>query len=75
MTEPFPIDANSKMIHTYAYRWTRPCWRMDGKQRQNVCMDNETSQTISEITVSSMSVTATINLGFKPGYAASQLFK
>ena len=33
-------------------------------------VDNETSQTISEITVSSMSVTATINLGFKPGYAA-----
>jgi YVTN family beta-propeller protein len=33
-------------------------------------IDNETSQTISEITVSSMSVTNTINLGFKPGYAA-----
>ena len=33
-------------------------------------VDNEMSKTISEITVSSMSLTNTINLGFKPGYAA-----
>jgi len=33
-------------------------------------VDNEMSQTVSEISVSGMSVTSTINLGFKPGYVA-----
>ncbi len=32
--------------------------------------DNEGSQTVSEIDVTTNSVTATINLGFKPGYVA-----
>jgi len=33
-------------------------------------VDNEHDQTISEIKVSNLTVTATINLGFKPGYVA-----
>ena len=33
-------------------------------------VDNEISETISEISVSSMSVLSTIDLGFKPGYVA-----
>jgi YVTN family beta-propeller protein len=35
-------------------------------------VDNETSQTVQEIDVVSAMVTATIDLGFKPGYAAFQ---
>ena len=35
-------------------------------------VDNEMSQTVSEISVSGMNVTSTINLGFKPGYVAYQ---
>ncbi len=37
---------------------------------ENMYVDNETSQTISEISVSGMNVTSTINLGFKPAYVA-----
>ncbi len=38
----------------------------------NVYVDNETSQSISVINVATGAVTATIPLGFKPGYAAYQ---
>jgi len=63
------IDANNKMIHTTLTVGQDPvgAWAASNGK---MFVDNETSQTISEITVSSMSVTATINLGFKPGYAA-----
>lgn len=63
------IDANSKMIHATLTVGQDPvgAWAASNGK---MYVDNETSQTISEITVSSMSVTATINLGFKPGYAA-----
>lgn len=63
------IDANSKMIHTTLTVGQDPvgAWMASNGK---MYVDNETSQTISEITVSSMSVTATINLGFKPGYVA-----
>lgn len=63
------IDANSKMLHATLTVGQDPvgAWMASNGK---MFVDNETSQTISEITVSSMSVTATINLGFKPGYAA-----
>lgn len=63
------IDANNKMIHETLTVGQDPvgAWMASNGK---MYVDNETSQTISEITVSSMSVTATINLGFKPGYAA-----
>jgi YVTN family beta-propeller protein len=63
------IDANNKMIHATLTVGQDPvgAWMASNGK---MFVDNETSQTISEITVSSMSVTATINLGFKPGYAA-----
>lgn len=63
------IDANNKMIHATLTVGQDPvgAWAASNGK---MYVDNETSQTISEITVSSMSVTATINLGFKPGYAA-----
>lgn len=63
------IDANSKMIHTTLTVGADPVGAWTASNGK-MYVDNETSQTISEITVSSMSVTATINLGFKPGYAA-----
>jgi YVTN family beta-propeller protein len=63
------IDANSKMIHTTLTVGQDPVGAWTASNGK-MYVDNETSQTISEITVSSMSVTATINLGFKPGYAA-----
>jgi YVTN family beta-propeller protein len=63
------IDANSKMIHATLTVGQDPVGAWTASNGK-MYVDNETSQTISEITVSSMSVTATINLGFKPGYAA-----
>lgn len=63
------IDASSKMIHTTLTVGTDPVGAWSASNGK-MYVDNEMSQTISEITVSSMSVTATINLGFKPGYVA-----
>lgn len=63
------IDASSKMIHATLTVGQDPVGAWTASNGK-MFVDNETSQTISEITVSSMSVTATINLGFKPGYAA-----
>lgn len=63
------IDANNKMLHTTLTVGQDPVGAWTASNGK-MFVDNETSQTISEITVSSMSVTATINLGFKPGYAA-----
>jgi YVTN family beta-propeller protein len=63
------IDATTKTIHATLSVGEDPvgAWMASNGK---MYVDNETSQTISEITVSSMSVTATINLGFKPAYAA-----
>jgi YVTN family beta-propeller protein len=63
------IDAKNKTMHATLTVGQAPvgAWKASNGK---MYVDNETSQTISEITVSSMSVTATINLGFKPGYAA-----
>lgn len=63
------IDASNKIIHTTLTVGQDPVGAWTASNGK-MFVDNETSQTISEITVSSMSVTATINLGFKPGYAA-----
>lgn len=63
------IDANNKMIHATLTVGQDPVGAWTASNGK-MYVDNETSQTISEITVSSMSVTATINLGFKPGYTA-----
>lgn len=63
------IDANNKMIHTTLTVGQDPVGAWTASNGK-MYVDNEASQTISEITVSSMSVTATINLGFKPGYVA-----
>lgn len=63
------IDANNKTIHSTLTVGADPvgAWAASNGK---MYVDNETSKSISEITVSSMSVTATINLGFKPGFAA-----
>lgn len=63
------IDASTKMIHTTLTVGTDPVGAWSASNG-NMYVDNEMSQTISEISVSAMSVTSTINLGFKPAYAA-----
>ncbi|MDQ3193076.1 MAG: YncE family protein [Bacteroidota bacterium] len=63
------IDASNKMIHATLTVGQDPVGAWTASNGK-MFVDNETSKTISEITVSSMSVTATINLDFKPGYAA-----
>ena len=63
------IDANSKMIHTTLTVGTDPVGAWSASNGK-LYVDNEMSQTISEISVSGMNVTSTINLGFKPGYVA-----
>ena len=63
------IDANSKMIQTTLTVSTDPVGAWSASNGK-VYVDNEMSQTISEISVSGMNVTSTINLGFKPGYVA-----
>jgi YVTN family beta-propeller protein len=63
------IDANNKTLQATIAVGEDPvgAWPAgNGK----MYVDNETSQSISEIRISSMSVTNTISLGFKPGYAA-----
>lgn len=63
------IDATDKTIHATLQVGEDPvgAW---AASNGNMYVDNETSQTVSEISVSSMSITSTIDLGFKPGYVA-----
>lgn len=63
------IDANTKMIQTTLTVGTDPVGAWTASNGK-MYVDNETSQTVSEVSVSSMTVTNTINLGFKPGYVA-----
>jgi len=63
------IDANSKMIHTTLTVGANPVGAWSASNGK-MYVDNEMSQTISEISVSGMAVTSTITLGFKPGYVA-----
>jgi YVTN family beta-propeller protein len=63
------IDANSKMVHTTLKVGANPVGAWSASNGK-MYVDNEMSQTISEISVSSMSIASTINLGFKPGYVA-----
>jgi YVTN family beta-propeller protein len=63
------IDASTKMIHTTLTVGTDPVGAWSASNGK-MYVDNEMSQTVSEISVSGMSVTSTINLGFKPGYVA-----
>lgn len=63
------IDASTKMIHTTLTVGADPVGAWSASNGK-MYVDNELSQTISEISVSGMNVTSTINLGFKPGYVA-----
>ncbi len=63
------IDANAKTVRTTLAVGADPVGAWSASNGK-MYVDNEMSKTISEITVSSMSLTNTINLGFKPGYAA-----
>ena len=63
------IDANTKMMLTALTVGADPVGAWSASNN-NMYVDNEASQTISEISVSSMTVTSSINLGFKPGYVA-----
>jgi YVTN family beta-propeller protein len=63
------IDANTKMVKTTLIVGTDPVGAWSASNG-NMYVDNEKSQNISEIAVSTMSVKSTINLGFKPGYVA-----
>jgi len=63
------IDANTKMIQTTLTVGVDPVGAWSASNGK-MYVDNEMSQTVSEISVSSMTVTNTINLGFKPGYVA-----
>lgn len=63
------IDANTKMIHATLNVGMDPVGAWSASNGK-MYVDNEMSQTISEISVSNMSVISTINLGFKPGYVA-----
>jgi YVTN family beta-propeller protein len=63
------IDANTKMIQTTLTVGADPVGAWSASNGK-MYVDNEMSQTISEISVSDISVTSTINLGFKPGYVA-----
>ncbi len=63
------IDANTKMIQTTLTVGADPVGAWSASNGK-MYVDNEMSQTVSEISVSSMTVTSTINLGFKPGYVA-----
>jgi YVTN family beta-propeller protein len=63
------IDANSKMVHTTLRVGTDPvgAWAASNGY---MYVDNETSKTISEISVSGMSITETITLNYTPAYVA-----
>jgi len=63
------INANTKSIEATVTVGTDPIGAWSASNG-NMYVDNETSQTISEISVSGLNVISTINLGFKPGYVA-----
>lgn len=63
------IDANTKMINATLTVGIYPVGAWSASNGK-MYVDNEMSQTVSEISVGSMIVTSTINLGFKPGYVA-----
>ncbi len=63
------IDANTKKIHTTLSVGADPVGAWSASNGK-MYVDNEKSQSISEISVSGMNVTSTLNLGFKPGYVA-----
>ena len=63
------IDANTKMMLPTLTVGADPVGAWSASNN-NMYVDNEASQTISEISVSSMTVIRSINLGFKPGYVA-----
>jgi YVTN family beta-propeller protein len=63
------VDANTKMIHTTLTVGVDPVGAWSASNGK-MYVDNETSKTITEISVSGMNITQTINLGFKPAYVA-----
>jgi len=63
------IDPASKMIHATITVGMNPVGAWPASNG-NMYVDNEMDMTVSEISVATMSVTETINLGFKPGYVA-----
>lgn len=63
------IDADTKQVETTLTVGTAPIGAWSASNG-NMYVDNEISETISEISVSAMSVVSTIDLGFKPGYVA-----
>jgi len=63
------IDVNMKSVLATLTVGTDPIGAWPASNG-NMYVDNETSQTISEISVSGLNVINTINLGFKPGYVA-----
>lgn len=63
------INPLSKMVESIIPTGTDPVGAWNGENGY-MYVDNETSQTVTEINVSDLSKTDTINLGFKPGYVA-----
>jgi YVTN family beta-propeller protein len=63
------IDANSKMVQKTLTVGQDPVGAWTASNG-NMYVDNERSQTISEISASGMNVTNTIDLGFKPAFVA-----
>jgi len=63
------IDANTKALHSTLTVGTDPVGAWSASNG-NMYVDNEASQTVSEISVSGLNIISTINLGFKPGYVA-----
>jgi YVTN family beta-propeller protein len=63
------IDANTKTINSTLTVGADPVGAWSASNGK-MYVDNEMSQTVSEISVASKTVTNTINLGFKPGYVA-----
>lgn len=63
------IDATTKMIHTTLTVGDDPVGAWSASNG-NMYVDNEASQTVSEISVSGMNIISTIHLGFKPGFVA-----
>ncbi|MFA9213756.1 MAG: YncE family protein [Candidatus Methylacidiphilales bacterium] len=63
------INANTKAVLTTLNVGQYPVGAWSAGNG-NMYVDNEGSQTVSEVSVAGMNVTTTINLGFKPGYVA-----
>jgi len=63
------IDANSKMVRTTLTVGQDPVGAWPAANG-NMYVDNEKSQSVTEISVSEAKVISTFNLGFKPGYVA-----